>query len=223
MTPLPTVAALPVWVPPEPDAPTGRRRLVEELGDPIYDQQPSLLDRVLRWLGERLAELDFTGTDVDPRLTAAIIVGLLVVAVGIALAVAGPVRRSRRTRRPSTDVLGDDTRTAAELRGSADALAASGDWSGAVLDRFRAVLRSLEERAVLDERPGRTAHEAADEAGAAFPDDAAALVAAGVLFDDVRYGDVGAGPEDDRRLRALDEALAGRTPARPLAPVTEPV
>lgn len=209
------------WVPPEPDAPTARRLLLEELGDPIYDQQPTLLDRILTWLQERLAELDFTGADLDPRLLAAIVVGLVLVAVVIALAVAGPVRRARRARRPSSEVLGDDSRTAAELRGSADALAADGDWSAAVLDRFRALLRSLEERAVLDERPGRTAHEASQEAAAAFPEDVAALTDAGRLFDDVRYGDVAAGPEDDRRLRALDETLTGRTPVRPRTP--EPV
>jgi len=215
--------AVPAWVPPEPDRPTARRLLVEELGDPVYDQQPTLLDRVLRWLGDRLAELDFTAADMDPRLTAAIVVGVLLLGLAIAFAVAGPVRRARRARRPSTDVLGDDTRTAAQLRESADALAAAGDWSGAVLDRFRAVLRSLEERAVLDERPGRTAHEAATEAAAAFPDDAVALRAAGALFDDVRYGDVGAGPDDDRRLRSLDETLAGRTPVRARVPDPEPV
>jgi hypothetical protein len=208
-------------VPVEPDAPTARRWAEIELSDPVYQDRPNLLETVLRWLGERFADLQVTATDVDPR-TAAVVVSLVVaVAVVVALLVAGPVRRARREQRASVDVFGDDTRTAAELRASADALAAAGDWSGAVLDRFRAVLRSLEERVVLEDRPGRTAHEAAQEAGDRLPGCAADLTDAARLFDDVCYGDALAEAADDAALRDLDHRVAAERPVTALT--AEPV
>jgi hypothetical protein len=76
------------------------------------------------------------------------------------------------------------------------------------------VVRSLEERAVLDERPGVTAHEAVEAAALRLPDLVADLRAAGRLFDDVAYGDVPARERDDEALRLLDRDVAA---ARPLA------
>ena len=68
---------------------------------------------------------------------------------------------------------------------AADAHAARGEWADAVRERLRAVVRSLEERAVLDERPGRTADEAAAEAGTALPTCADDLRRSARLFDDI--------------------------------------
>lgn len=202
-----------LWATPDVDGPEGRRLLREELTDPVYSQEPSLLERAITWFMEQLSRLELTGAALSPSwATIALVAGLVAVVV-LALVLAGPVRRVRRGARSSVEVLGDDTRTAAQLRDTADRLAADGRWSEAVLDRFRAVLRSLEERAVLEERPGRTAHEAAVEAGPRFPDDASALASVATLFDDVCYGDVEAGEEDDRRVRRLDESLQNRTPA----------
>ena len=103
-------------------------------------------------------------------------------------------------------------RTAAEHRAAADAHAAAGEWAEAVRERLRAVVRSLEERAVLDERPGRTADEAAAEAGAALPAVADDLRQAARLFDDIWYGGRPAGPESDARLRAVDERVRAARP-----------
>lgn len=203
---------LPADVPVVPDAETARRWAVDELADPVYHEPPSLLDVVLRRVSDLLEDLQLASGNLDVR-TAALVVGTVaVVAVVVALVVAGPVRRARRARRGSADVFGDDTRTAAELRAAADALAAKGRWSEAVLDRFRAVLRSLEERAVLEERPGRTAHEASVEAGARLPASAVDLARAAGLFDDVCYGDASADAEDDAWLRALDRRVADERP-----------
>ncbi|WP_225753672.1 DUF4129 domain-containing protein [Actinotalea sp. Marseille-Q4924] len=212
---VPTVAGVLRDVPVEPDADTARRWAEIELSDPVYQERPNLLQTVLTWLGERFADLQGTATDVDPRIAGLVVTVGVVVALVVALVVAGPVRAARRDRRASVDVFGDDTRTAAELRAAADGLAAAGDWSGAVLDRFRAILRALEERVVLDERPGRTAHEAAQQAGDLLPGCAADLVAAGRLFDDVCYGDAEADAADDARLRDLDRRVAAERPVRP--------
>ncbi|MGF0117711.1 DUF4129 domain-containing protein [Promicromonospora sp. Marseille-Q5078] len=210
------VAVLPVVVPVDPDRETAHRWLLEELSRPEYATSPSLLERLLRWLGDLFDGLTLG----DGRFPLAFVLVVAVVLVAaIAWWVAGPVRLSRRPRR-SVVVLDGDERSAAELRASADAAAAREDWSAAVLDRFRALVRSLEERVVLDERPGRTAQEAADDAAARLPSVAAGLHGAAALFDDVCYGTLPAGPEDDGRLRDLDARVRDLRPV-PLA--TSPV
>ncbi|WP_370524156.1 DUF4129 domain-containing protein [Cellulomonas sp. APG4] len=203
---------VPVEVPVQPDAETARQWVREELSDPIYHESESLLDRLVTWVLEQLDRLGQAASGVDVRTALVVIVGLVVVGVVIALVVTGPVRRARAARRTSRSVFTDDVRTTAQLRASADALAAQGLWSEAVLDRFRAILRSLEDRALLDDRPGRTAHEAADEAAARLPDVAADLVRAGRLFDDVCYGELQAGPDDDAWLRELDQRATATRP-----------
>lgn len=195
-------------VPVDPDAATARRRLREELLDPIYHEQRSLLQRALDWLAEQLDGLPALGMSGQTGLL--VVLGVVVVVLLVALRVAGPVRRSRR--RTTALRHADDRRTADQLRRAADAAASAGDWSTAVAERYRAVVRALEERTVLDERPGRTAHEAARTAGRALPAHADALAAAGGRFDDVVYGERPATAQDDDALRALDAALAAARP-----------
>lgn len=197
-----TLPAVPVG----PDAPTARRWVLEELADPAYSRDESLLDRFVGWVTEQLGGLQ--GVGLPPLGALAVVVGVAVVVVLLALWIAGPVRGRVTTRRRAQAVLAaDDRRSADDLRAAADAAAAAGDWPTAVADRFRAVVRGLEERGVLDERPGRTAHEAAGLAGRALPAVADALARGGDRFDDVVYGHRTATPDDDARLRALDDAV----------------
>jgi hypothetical protein len=223
LSPLAALTAVPTrlaTVPVDPDAETARRWAEDELADPIYHDRPSHLELLVGWVLDRLADLEGAAGSIDAR-TAALVVGVAVLVVAaIVLVVAGPVRRARAAR-ASTDVFGDDTRTAAELRASADRLAGEGLWSLAVLDRFRAVLRSLEERALLDERPGRTAHEAGEEAAGRLPTCAEDLRRASRLFDDVCYGDVAATQDDDAWLREVDRRVGETRPA-PVTPAVRP-
>lgn len=197
-------------VPVEPGADEARRWLERELLEPVYDDRPSLLERILDWVGSLFDDVPALG--LDGRTAALVVVVLLAVVAGVALWVAGPVRRTRRSGGGGVVLGGDDTRTAAQLRDAADAAASRGDWHTAVAERFRAVVRSLEERTVLDERPGRTAHEAVEAAAYRLPSSAAALRDAGRLFDDVVYGDQAAGPADDARLRGVDAAVRAERP-----------
>jgi hypothetical protein len=141
---------LPADVPVDPDRETARRWLLEELSRPEYDQNPSLLARLLDWIAGLFDGLPALDASRLPLALAAVAV-IALVAV-IAWRVAGPVRVARRPR-SSTVVLADDERTAAELRAAADAAAARGDWHHAVLDRFRAVVRTLVEHHPFLERP----------------------------------------------------------------------
>lgn len=218
MSPLTAVLAgfvpgLAAEVPVVPDADQAREWAREELADPIYHQRPSLLNQAIDWIIEQLGKMFEAAGNVDVRLASVVLFVLLVVGVVIVLAVAGPVRRARR-QRESVQVFADDDRTAAEMRASADAFAAAGRWNEATLDRFRAILRSLEERAVLDERPGWTADEATAVAASVLPPCADDLRAASRLFDDVCYGDRAAQPDDDAWLRGVDQRVQD---ARPVA------
>lgn len=197
-------------VPVEPGADEARRLVERELLEPVYDDSPSLLERILDWVGSLFDDVPALG--LDGRTAALVVVVLLAVVAGVALWVAGPVRRTRRPGGGGVVLGGDDTRTAAQLRAAADAAAAREDWHAAVAERFRAVVRSLEERTVLDERPGRTAHEAVEAAAYRLPSSATALRDAGRLFDDLVYGDQPAGPADDARLREVDAAVAAERP-----------
>lgn len=123
---------------------------------------------------------------------------------------AGHPRRSPASAVPLFD---ERPRTAAEHRSAAEAHAAQGHWNQAVQERMRAIVRSLEERALLDVRPGRTADEAAAEAGRTLPGHADGLHAAARHFDDVTYGGRTADPQTYRRIARLDTDLERARPA----------
>lgn len=207
-----TLALLAADVPVDPNAEQARAWLEAELVDPIYHDQPSLLERLIAWFMEQLDLAGRAISTLNVGVAAIVTLAVILVIVAIGLLVAGPIRRTRRTARPSADVLGDDLRTAAELRAAADAHAAAGRFGPAVLDRFRAILRSLEERAILDPRPGRTADEAAMLAGDRLPALAGDLSRAGRLFDDVCYGDAEADAVAAGWMRDLDTAVARARP-----------
>ena len=193
-------------VPVTPDRDTARQWLVQELSKPEYATQPSLLERLWLWFVHLFDAIP--GVSAPPWQ---VLLGVLVVAavvVVVARTVAGPVRLARaRAARPVSAA--DDARTAAQLRSAADAAADRRDWPLAVAERFRAVVRGLEERVVIDESPGRTAQEAATAAGTRLPAAAQALHAGAALFDDVVYGERDATPADDARLRDLDAQVGG--------------
>ncbi|WP_233575170.1 DUF4129 domain-containing protein [Cellulomonas sp. PhB150] len=198
-------------VPVTPDGPTGRRWALEELSHPEYHENKSLLSRFIEWVLDRFDGLG--GVGLSGVQSALVVVGITVVVVAVAFLVAGPVRRSRRVRTSGAVLAQDDARTADQMRAAADAAARAGDFSLAVVERFRALVRGLEERLVLDERAGRTAHEASLDAGRRLPALAAELASAGALFDDVAYGGRTAGADDDERLRGLEERARHERPA----------
>ena len=95
-----------------------------------------------------------------------------------------------------------------------------GDWDTVVLDGYRAVVAASVERTVLDELPGRTAHEASVELARAFPTEGEALRSAADRFDAVRYGHDRATEADARAVLGLDDRVAGARPM--LSPVGAP-
>ena len=115
---------------------------------------------------------------------------------------------------PGIDCLfaGDD-RDSTALTRAADDAADRGDWTTAVVERFRAIIRSLDERGALEDYPGMTAHEAATVAASVVVGHADDLHRAGVLFDAVRYGEIDPTFEQDVWMRDLADAIHRTQPA----------
>jgi hypothetical protein len=194
-----------------------RERARLELADPAYNAEPPLLQRIVEWVLELVGELfaRTTGALSGP-VGLAVLLALLALVAVVVLRRTGPPARRALT---AGSLFAARRRSAAEHRAEADAAAARGDWRVAVVERFRAVVAGLEERGVIDPRPGRTADEAAADAGAVLPAVADDLGAGARLFDAVHYGNRPATADDDAALRRLDDAARAARPRHSPAPV----
>ncbi|WP_420709323.1 DUF4129 domain-containing protein [Streptomyces sp. NRRL B-3648] len=198
----------PVTIPRDPAREAARRELSKRM---YHENDPSLLQRALNAFWDWVDRLFGAAASATPGGT----VGLIVVILfAVAVLAALWWRLGTPRRRPvSTAVLFDERpRSAAEHRAAGEAHAAQGHWNQAVQERMRALVRSLEERALLDVRPGRTADEAAAEAGRVLPAHADRLRAAAREFDDVTYGGRRAGEQSYHRIAELDRDLERTRP-----------
>ena len=179
-----------------------------ELSKAVYAAgRPSLEQRVISWLIDKIFGALSAAASVVPGGA----VGLVVLAVLLAVVVVVVIRRTgplRATATADAPLFAGRPRSAQQYRSAADAAATAGDWDEAVRQRFRAIVRSAEERDILDSRPGRTADEAATAAAAALPACADGLRAAAEAFDDVAYGGRPGSQRTDADLRAVDRAVA---------------
>ncbi|MET9994613.1 DUF4129 domain-containing protein [Streptomyces mutabilis] len=198
----------PVTIPRDPAREAARRELSKRM---YHENDPGLFQRALNAFWDWIDELFNRASTATPGGT----LGLIVIIVAV-LAVLGALwwRLGTPRRLPtSAPALFDDRpRSAADHRAAADAHAAQGHWNQAVQERMRAIVRALEERALLDARPGRTADEAAREAGRALPDHGGRLRAAARDFDDVTYGGRPGTEQSYRRLTELDRDLERSKP-----------
>lgn len=205
-------------VPVDPDADQARDWLLEELAKTKYqpppqsgqNQRPSWFDDLLDAINRFLNSLG--GQETVPFwivLLVIIAVGVLVVAF---LVFGVPKLRARSSVVDDELFEADDDRDAAAMRRDADAAAKAGDWARAIAERFRAIARSLHERALLSTLPGSTAHDVARRAARALPEHGEALERAAHDFDAVRY--LGAAGDRDRyeRLVELDRTIERTRP-----------
>ncbi|MBW1599922.1 DUF4129 domain-containing protein [Streptomyces sp. JJ38] len=195
------------------DRDSGREAAERELSKPVYQaDEPGLVERAVEWVLDRLNDLLGAALDLSPGGWA----GLAVIALAVlALLIALRLRLGRLRPGPhaaTASLFDASPRSSDEHRAAAEREAAAGAWSAAVQERMRAVVRGLEERALLDPQPGRTADEAATEAGRALPGHAAALRSAARAFDEVTYAGRPGTQAAHAELRALDEALRRARP-----------
>ncbi len=203
----------PFDAPLDPSSDDARRWLEQELSSPRYHAQPSLLERIREFIDRLLNASPDGGL---PSVVVPIAVGLVIAVLGLVLW--RVLRREvGRTGGGEDRVLDVPDVPAATLRAQARAALARGDWDTAVLEGVRAIARAAVERVVLDDAPGRTAHEVAIALATPFPTEHGGLLAAADSFDAVRYGHRSASEEQARAVAALDERLASARPrtARP--------
>jgi hypothetical protein len=191
--------------------------LLDELAKAEYHEQRDLLTELLGWLVRELGSLRAPASLGHPWLMLLLVVAIAAAVAIVARIVGGPVAR-RPMRSRERGVLLDELRSAAELRVEAAALAGRGDWTGAILARFRALARALEERTVLTASPGRTAREIAIGAARRLPGLGDRLMWAAQLFDALAYADQSGDEAGYTAVTELDESVSRTVPVRPSTP-----
>ncbi|WP_298750491.1 DUF4129 domain-containing protein [uncultured Serinicoccus sp.] len=200
----------------DPDRDEARRWLQEELESGDYRLEEPWWLRLWRWVTDRLPDPAALGP-LPPWTT-----WVVLAAVGVAvLAVALFVTRDRwRTGRLAPAgrtgaVLDGRRRSAADYRRAARAALQAGRADEAVLEAYRAIAAGATERTLLEDRPGRTAHEVAVELGHVFARHAEQLRRAGDTFDAVRYGGHRVDTDQARAVVDLDATLDAARPELP--------
>lgn len=162
-----------------------QRAARQELQHAVYHRDDqSWLDRAGGWLGDQATHLVNASPSGSLLL---VVVGMLVVGVSLAVVRAGRPRRAARAR---ADAGADPLRpaTGTDHRRLAEQLAASGKRADALREWVRSAVSTIEERGILEVRPGRTGAEVARAAGAALPDARDQLLGVIEAFDEVWFG-----------------------------------
>jgi len=186
------LSAVPTDVPVDPDGPEARRWLLEELSKAEYQSaHPSPFDQLVTtiqdWINSLIDGLGSVQVPGIGNLLGLVAVAIAVVLLVIAFLVFGLPRISRRSSAGGALFAEHETRDAAAMRRDAELAAASGDYSAAIAELFRALACSLDERTLVSTFPGSTASELAMRAGQVFPDAAPRLNTAAASFNGVRY------------------------------------
>lgn len=197
-----------------PTSDQAREWLTDELAKAVYRDDRTPLQRLIDWISDLLNSLP-RGAGGLPGWSLWVAVG--VVAAIILLTLTRSLRMERRLRRSDAGdgVLGSERLTSDQYRARALAALERGDAVAATLDAYRAVVAGATERTLLDDLPGRTAHEAAVALRPVFPSYAAPLASAADLFDAVRYGKRSAEADQARWLLGLEEQVRRATPVLP--------
>lgn len=207
-------------VPVRPDRPQARAWAQEELVKREYQaERPGPIRMLITWLRRQLEQLP-APEGINVALGLGIAVLLILALVGYVLWKTGGVHRRARAR--PDRIFDEPDRSADAHRRASDAAEAAGDLATALIERFRAIARSLADRALIELTPGLTADELARRAAVRLPGLAGALATGAGAFDDVRYGDRPATAAAVRHLRDLDEQTARATPVATTAPLAAP-
>lgn len=198
-----------------PNAEEARRWAAEELAKSEYrEAEPGWLDSLWQNFLDWLAALDGSAAAPDP-VPGPVIGIVIAVVIAIAVILARPRLNARARRRGNEVFEPDSALTAVDYRHRADAAASAGKWEDAVVDRFRALVRSAEDRTILEPQPGRTADEVVLALTVPFPAEVQRLHRAGSTFDAIRYGNATAGKADYQSMAGLDDGLEATRPVKP--------
>jgi len=200
-------------VPVTPDGPQARRWLLDELAKAPYQAaKPTWFDLLAKAVKDWLTSLfvPSNGALAPVLILVLVVVGIALIAV--AFLVFGLPRLNRRSA-GGGELFGEaDRRGADALRSAAEVAAASGDWTSAIQELFRAVARGLAERTILTVEPGTTAHGFGERAASVFPAERHRLRAAATVFDRVRYLGGAGTREEYAALASLERDLRSARP-----------
>ena len=202
-----------------PTPPEARNWLKQELHGSDY--QSPWLDSLSRWITDQLGKL-LDGASHLAGLSPAITALIALVVIALLAWILPKVRRERVVAGSDGVVLEDVTITARLYRSMAAQAIRDGRYDDAVLDRFRAIPKDMSDRRVLNDAPGRTAHEVSVTLASPFPDHADRLARAADLFDSVRYGHRHASAHQAGQIQDLDAELVTTRPIFLTASVVEP-
>ncbi len=207
------------WAPGRGLSPTpgqARSWLERELQGPDY--QSSWLDSVLRWVADQLGKI-LDGASHLGGLSPVITVLLALTVTALLVWILSRVRREPALSARQGAVLEDTAITPRDYRALVAQAIREGRYDDAVLDGFRAIAKDMSDRGLLDDAPGRTAHEVSAALAPPFPDHADRLAAAANLFDSVRYGHRRPSSQQAGQIQDLDAELSGSRPTRVLPPL----
>ncbi|SNT14486.1 protein of unknown function [Micrococcales bacterium KH10] len=195
-------------IPVTPDAPTGRQWARDELSQPIYHTRQDPFS----WLMEKITDFldELSGTSAGAQIGLWVTLALIVAAIVVLIIVVGPMRRRRRIAADHT--LESSAVSAAELRAAARTAYGDGRFRDTFILAFRALVQDGIERTIITAQPGLTAHEAATQLAAVFPDHTARLALSAAVFDATAYAERDISKDEAFEMAEFMRDLA-RTPA----------
>jgi hypothetical protein len=202
----------------DPTPPQARNWLKQELQGSHY--QDPWLDSVIRWILDQLRKL-LDGASQVAGLSPVITMLVALVVIALLVWVLPKMRREPAVAASDGAVLTDLTITPRLYRDLAALALREGRYDDAVLDGFRAIAKDMSDRTLLDDAPGRTAHEVSLALASPFPDHADRLARAADLFDSVRYGHRRANADQAGQVQHLDAELVTTSPVYPASPLQD--
>ena len=211
---------MPAFAPPlVPDSDEAAEWAREELSRSVYSTGPSFWEWLWAKFLELLEKITSLGSGLGPAFVPLIILTLVAAVIILALTLSGPIRRRRAAAgAPGAMWQDDDARSAAQLREADDSAATGGDFTLAVIEQFRATVRALEERGLLETTRGMTAMEVAGTAARVFPQRSEPLHRGARSFNEALYGNQPATHAQYIVLRDLERDLQDAQPARAMEP-----
>jgi hypothetical protein len=196
----------------DPTPAEARRWLSDELSGSDYHDP--WMDSAIRWILDQLGKLlDGANNLTHGALSPVITVAVALVVIALLVWVVPRVRRESVAAASDRAVLEDLTITARTYRDRASRAFEEGRLDDVVLDGFRAIAKDTSDRTLLDDAPGRTAHEVSLALAQPFPGHADRLVEAANSFDAIRYGHRHATAAQATQVLQLDADLARARPS----------
>jgi hypothetical protein len=206
------LAARPLPIPTQ-DPATSRAKAHAIVQQKQFQHPVSLLTRILRWVGERIASIFARMVGGGAGAAFAWVIVALCVGAVVAVVVL-VVRRSSPSSSaapPPDPVRVEVRRGSQDWTAEAERLEAAGEWKDGLRCRYRALTSRLVADQLVRDLPGRTSGEYRDDLSTTAPDAGNDFGAASDLFERAWYGDWPTGADESARFRHHASEVEART------------